>query len=266
MTGGVFLSEIPFDATEGMLRLFYTSILLVIIIILSYLKKVGVGKEIIIASIRGFCQLMFLALIFAFIFDSPNWWLLIWALFAVMIVMAGWTSSKRVKEIPKAWNITTPSILSGAAIALIIMAFTGIMPMEPQFVIPLTGMAFGNAMNVCSLTLNRTVAEVKNNKHRIEAALALGATAKVAVEPYLRVSIKSALIPNIDSLKTLGIIFIPGAMTGLLMAGTEPLVAAEYQVVVYFMILSAGIVTSIIASYLSVKRIFTEAHQLVELL
>lgn len=260
------MSDVPYNAIEGMLRLGYTAVLLVLIIILSHLRKVGIGKEIIIASLRGFCQLMILAMIFAFIFDSPDWWLLIWLLFAAMISMAGWTSSKRIKEIPSIWNITTPSIAAGASISLVVMAITKIMPMKPQFVIPLSGMAFGNAMNVCSLSLNRIVAEIKNNKHRIEAALALGATSKVAAEPYIRVSIKSALIPNIDSLKTLGIIVIPGAMAGLLMAGTTPLVAAEYQIVVYFMILSAGIVTAILATYLSLKHIFTKNHQLVEFL
>jgi len=259
------VSGIPYDAFEGLLRLACTAVLMMVVIILSYIKKIGIGREVVIATVRGFAQLMILALVFALIFDAPDWWIFVCMLFAAMIAMAGWTSSKRVREIPRAWEITTPSIIAGAALSLSVMALTGIMPLNPQFVIPLSGMAFGNTMNVCSLTLNRIAAEMKNNRQRIEAALALGATSQQAAEPYLRVSVKTALIPNIDSLKTLGIIFIPGAMAGLLMAGTPPLVAAEYQIVVFFMILSAGIVTSMSASHFATKRLFTDAHQLVEL-
>jgi len=145
------------------------------------------------------------------------------------------------------------------------MAVTGIMPLDPQFVIPLSGMVFGNSMNVSSLTLNRIVGEIRNNRERVEAALVLGATSSQAAESYLRVSVRAGLISNIDSLKTLGIIFIPGTMAGLMMAGASPVLAAVYQIAVYFMILGAGIVTSLLASHFAVKRLFTEAHQLVEM-
>ena len=259
------MSDIPYDATEGLIRLGYTAVLLVVVILLSHLKRIGIGKEVVVATARGFCQLMLLALVFAFIFEAPDWWLMVWALFAVMVAMAGYTSARRVPEIPKAWEITTPSITSGAALSLSVMALTGIMPMQPQFVIPLAGMAFGNSMNVSSLTLNRIVGEIRNNRAKVEAALALGATSAQAMESYLRVSVRAGLISNIDSLKTLGIIFIPGAMAGLLMAGTSPFLAAEFQIMVYFMILGAGIVTALLASHFSVKRLFTEAHQLVEM-
>jgi putative ABC transport system permease protein len=94
--------------------------------------------------------------------------------------------------------------------------------------------------------------------------LSLGATPKEAMEEYSRMSVKAALIPNIDSLKTLGIIFIPGAMAGLLIAGTNPILAAEYQIIVYLMILGGGIITSLMAVYLARKLLFTKACQLAE--
>ena len=259
------LAEIPFDAWEGLIRLGFTAVLLLIVFVLSYLKKLGVGKEAALASIRGFLQLMILAILFGFIFDSPDWMLYTWTLFIAMAILAGYTSARRAKEIPNAWRITTPSIVIGTALTLVIMAFTGIMPVQAQFVIPLAGMAFGNTMNICSLSLNRIIGEIKNNRDKIEAALALGATSDQAIDPYIQTSVRAALIPSIDSLKTLGIIFIPGAMAGLLMSGTPPLVAAEYQIVVFFMIFSAGIMTATVVSSLARKRLFTEAHQLCEI-
>ncbi len=259
------MAEIPYDEVQGMIRLAATAILLIIVVGLSWLRKLKVGGEALIATARGFAQLMVLAFFFSYIFESPDWVLYTWILFILMTFFAGHTSARRAKEIPRAWEITTPSIVFGSGVTLCIMALTTIMPLEPQFVIPLAGMAFGNSMNICSLTLNRIIGEVKNNRQRIEAALSLGATSDQAIEPYIQISIKAGLIPSIDSLKTLGIIFIPGAMAGLLMSGTPPLVAAEYQIVVYFMIFSAGIITSMLVSSLARKRIFTEAHQLIYL-
>jgi putative ABC transport system permease protein len=98
----------------------------------------------------------------------------------------------------------------------------------------------------------------------IETALSLGATGKQALEEYGRFSVRASLIPTIDRLKTLGIIFIPGAMAGLLIAGTDPPVAAEYQIIVYLMIVGGGIITSIMVTYLSRKRIFTSAEQVAD--
>ena len=106
--------------------------------------------------------------------------------------------------------------------------------------------------------------EVKLNRTAIETALSLGANSKQALDEYGRLSIKTSLIPTIDRLKTLGIIFIPGAMAGLLIAGTNPILAAEYQIIVYLMIVGGGIITAIIASFLSRKRLFNDAEQLAD--
>ena len=104
--------------------------------------------------------------------------------------------------------------------------------------------------------------EVKLNRTTIETALSLGANSKQALEEYGRLSIKTSLIPTIDRLKTLGVIFIPGATAGLLIAGTNPILAAEYQIIVYLMIVGGGIISAIIVIFLSRQRLFTHAEQL----
>jgi UDP-glucose/iron transport system permease protein len=181
-----------------------------------------------------------------------------------MAVMGGYTSAKRAGKMPRAYRITTPSILVGATVVLSVLALTGAMPSKPQFVIPLAGMAFGNAMTICSLALNRLVREFETNKPTLETMLSLGASSKEAMKEYSRMSVKAALIPNMDSLKTLGIIFIPGAMAGLLIAGTDPLLAAEYQIIVYLMIVGGGIITSLMVVTLARRMLFTKAHQIAE--
>ena len=179
-----------------------------------------------------------------------------------MILVGGYTSAKRATHMPKAYQVTTPAILSGAALSLIVLAVSRAMPLEPQFIVPLSGMAFGNSMAICSLTMERLIREINLNKSAIETMLSLGASSKQSLEPFQRLTIRAALIPTIDRLKTLGIIFIPGAMAGLLIAGTDPILAAEYQIIVYLMIVGGGIVTALITTGLSRKKLFTDYEQL----
>ena len=256
------MSGIPYTWEEGLLILFSVSVLLIVVIILSVIKKIGIGKEFTYAITKGGVQLFAIAVFLTFLFEYELWYILIWLLLGTMILVGGYTSAKRAANMPKAYGVTTPSILCGATIVLVVLAVTRAMPMEPQFIVPLAGMAFGNSMAICSLTLERLMREVRLSRLTIETALSLGATSKQALEDFGRLSIRASLIPTIDRLKTLGIIFIPGAMSGLLMAGTNPILAAEYQIIVFLMIVSGGLITTLTVYYLSRKRIFTQAEQL----
>lgn len=255
---------IPYTPLEGVYILIATSSLLALVIILSYIKKLGIGKEFTYAIIKGGGQLVLIALFLTYLFESDYWVFLIWILILTMIIIGGHTSAKRATHMPQAFQVTTPSILAGASVALTVLALSRAMPLQPQYIIPLAGMAFGNSMSICSLSLDRLGREIKLNKTAIESMLSLGISAKQTIEEYNRLSIRAALIPTIDRLKTLGVIFIPGAMAGLLIAGTDPLVAAEYQIIVYLMIVSGGIVSAMVATTLSRKKIFTEYEQLAE--
>jgi putative ABC transport system permease protein len=199
-----------------------------------------------------------------YLFSIDWWYILIWLLIGTMVLISGYTSAKRASNMPHAYQVTTPAILAGSTIVLIVLALSRAMPMQPQFIVPLAGMVFGNAMAICSVALERLMREIHVNRTAIETTLSLGASSKEAMEEFGRLSIRASLIPTIDRLKTLGIIFIPGAMAGLLIAGTDPLVAAEYQIIVYLMIVGGGIITAILVSYFSRKKIFTAAEQLAE--
>ena len=262
--GGSILSGIPYTWDEGLIILASVFVLLFVVIILSFIKKIRIGKEFTYAILKGGVQLTIIALFLTYLFKFELWYLLIWLLLVTMIIVGGYTSAKRATGMPQAYYITTPAILIGSTIVLVILAISKAMPMEPQFIVPLAGMAFGNSMAICSVSLDRLMREVKLNKLAIETALSLGANSSQALEEYGRISVRTSLIPTIDRLKTLGIIFIPGAMSGLLIAGTDPIVAAEYQIIVYLMIVGGGVITSLIVTFLSKKRFFTEAEQLAE--
>jgi len=262
--GGSILSGIPYSWDEGLIILASVFIILLIVIILSVIKKIGIGKEFTYAILKGGGQLTLIALFLTYLFEFELWYILIWLLLGTMILVSGYTSARRATGMHNAYYVTTPAILIGSSIVLIILALSRAMPMEPQFIIPLAGMAFGNSMAICSISLDRLIREVKLNKLAIETALSLGANSSQALEEYGKISVRTSLIPTIDRLKTLGIIFIPGAMSGLLIAGTNPIVAAEYQIIVYLMIVGGGIITALIVTFLSRKRLFTDAEQLAE--
>ncbi len=250
---------------DNLLRLVLASLLALVVILVSYLRKIGIIKDFSSAALRGFVQLMLLSAVLAYVFLSHVWYIYALPIFAVMAILAGHTSAKRVKSSGlSAFSITTPSIAVGAMFSIMILAVLGAVPMKPEFIIPLAGMAFGNAMNICSLTLTRLVSEVKTNRNKIEALLALGASSEVAIREFERMAIRWALIPSIDNMRTLGLIFIPGAMTGMLMAGIAPITAAVYQISIFFMIISSGVITAVIATHFTRKRLFTPAHQLIE--
>lgn len=258
------MSGLPYTWDEGLIILGFSLVLFVMVILISIWKRIGIAREYTIALARGSIQLFIMAVVLFFLFEFEWWYYLIWFILIAMILMGGYTSAKRAGRMPNAYLVTTPSILLGGSIILVILWITGAMPAEPQFVIPLSGMVFGNSMTICSLSLNRLIREFETNKPALETMLSLGATPKEAMDEFSRMSVKAALIPNIDSLKTLGIIFIPGAMAGLLIAGTNPILAAEYQIIVYLMILGGGIITSLMAVYLARRSLFTKAYQLSE--
>ena len=262
--GGGLLSGIPYSPEQGLITMALAGILIIIAIALMRMKRLGTEKEYIYALIKGGTQIFALAVFLTYIFPSEYWYALIWLLLILMVVVAGRTSAKRASGMPEAGSVTTPAILAGSATVITILAFSGAMPMAPQFIIPLSGMVFGNSMRICSLTVERFMREIRLGKERIETALALGLSSEKAMEEMEKQAIKASLMPTLDSLKTLGIIFIPGAMTGLLMAGTDPIVAAEYQMIIYFMITGGGIITALFTVHLMRKRIITEAEQLAE--
>lgn len=258
------MSGIPYTAEEALVRMALVGVLIVVAALLLRIKRVGMEREFLYAILKGGIQIFALALLLTYLFSSPIWYLLIWILLIAMVVVGGRTSARRAAGLPKAGSVTTPSILTGASVVIAVLSISGAMPLRPQFIIPLSGMVFGNSMTICSLTVERFLREVRLRREEVETALSLGILSKTAVESLGRQAVRAAIMPTVDRLKTLGVIFIPGAMTGLLMAGTNPIVAAEYQMIVYFMITGGGVITSLTAVYLLRKRIFTEAEQLAE--
>ena len=229
---------------------------------LGYWQNAGLGKDLTIATVRSFVQLIAIGYALELIFaQDAIWWTLL--LIGIMLTVAALTSAQRGRGIPGALGITAASIGSGVLLTVGLLVALGIFAFRAQFIIPIAGMVIGNAMTTCSLVMGRLRDDVRDQQERIETALALGATSHQAALGVVQRSIRSAMVPVIDTTKTVGLIKLPGAMTGMILAGASPLEAVELQLIVMYMLTGATAVTALCTAYLTARVFFSKAHQLI---
>ncbi|MCB0130217.1 MAG: iron export ABC transporter permease subunit FetB [Caldilineaceae bacterium] len=229
--------------------------------LMSYWQKAGLGKDLAMATVRSFVQLIAIGYALEFIFNQESlWWTLL--IITVMLTVAAYTSAGRAKGIPNALLITNASIGIGALLTIGLLVGLGIFELRAQFIIPIAGMVIGNTMTTCSLVMARLRDDVRDQRNQIETALALGATSRQAVQPTVRRAIRAAMVPVIDTTKTVGLIKLPGAMTGMILAGASPLEAVQLQIIVMYMLTGATAFTALAAAFLTAQVFFTNVHQL----
>jgi putative ABC transport system permease protein len=200
-----------------------------------------------------------------FIFGLNRVWLILLTILAMVIVGAH-TAGRRTKTIVPGMRISAFSIGVGTFFTLGSMLILGIITLDPKYVIPLGGMIIGNSMNASALALERIDSEVKNKKAEIEQALALGATASQSMSKSYKATVKASMIPTLNLMKVVGLVQLPGAMTGMILAGASPLSAVLIQIIVVYMLISAVTITAVISTRLAQRGYFTKAHQLVEII
>lgn len=230
-------------------------------IMISRYEKIGLEKDIIVGVIRASIQLMLVGYVLKSVF-ALNQWTFTSLMIGVMILVAGANAAKRGRGIPGVFGLVTVAIASGALITLMILVAVGAIKYIPMQAIPISGMLVGNAMVASGLTLSRLKDDIHVRRLEILTALSLGATSRQAVAGISRNGIKSGMIPTVDSMKTLGIVQLPGMMTGLILAGSDPLKAVQYQLLVTFMMSSATAISCTVAGLLAYRRFFTPYHQL----
>ncbi|MBK6324616.1 MAG: iron export ABC transporter permease subunit FetB [Chloroflexi bacterium] len=254
MTGTTLLSELP--------RILAALFLVVLAAGVSRWQHLDLEKQMLVAVVRAFIQLTLIgyALNLIFAADNPAAILLI---LAVMTSIASYTSGKRGEGTPHATRVAALAITFGAALTLGLLVGLRVFTFSAQQIIPIAGMVIGNSMNVCSLVMRRMKDEIKGRQLEIETALALGATRQQAVRPHLKTALQSGMMPIVDSTKTVGLIQLPGAMTGMILAGASPLEAVQLQMIVMYMLIGAAALTGLAAAWLSYRQFFTASHQLV---
>ncbi|HBN6337127.1 TPA: iron export ABC transporter permease subunit FetB [Staphylococcus aureus] len=240
-----------------------TALLLVIPIIISYKEGLHIIKDLIVATLRAVVQLIILGFLLHYIFKINDKWLLVLCVF-VIIVNASWNTISRSSPVMHhVFLISFVAIFVGTALPLAGTIATGAIQFTANEVIPIGGMLANNgliAINLAYQNLDRAFVQDGTN---IESKLSLAATPKLASKGAIRESIRLAIVPTIDSVKTYGIVSIPGMMTGLIIGGVPPLQAIKFQLLVVFIHTTATIMSALIATYLSYGQFFNARHQLV---
>lgn len=244
-----------------MSQLIASTVLVAIAIVLVEIRRLGVGMEILRGTIRSFLQLMAVGFVLKFIFDLEQVQYQILLLLA-MTVVAAFTARGRAKSMRGAFRASFFSILAGTAATLGVMLALRIVDASPNYLIPLGGMIIGNSMNAVSLGFERIGSEVKHRRGEIEAALCLGASPRQAIDPLVKRSVKASLIPILNLMKIVGVVQMPGAMTGMLLAGADPLDAVRIQLVVIYMLVASTTITMLVGSVFAYRSFFNRDWQL----
>jgi putative ABC transport system permease protein len=226
-------------------------------------ERTDLGGDIAIAVARSFIQLTAIGYVIDAIFASDE---LLWVvlLLGVMVLFGAFTARGRATRVPRAFWPLLLALAIAATATLALVLVLGVFPTEARYLVPVGGMVIGNAMTASAVALNRLGDEIHDAAGRIEATLALGATATQAIRPITRRSLRSGMIPLIDSTKTTGLIFFPGTMVGMLLAGASPVDAVRLQLVLLYVLLGAVALSTLLAVLLSRRAFFTTEHQLRE--
>ncbi len=238
-----------------------TLVLVALAVGVSVWQRTDLEGDITVALVRSFIQLTAVGYVIKLIFDR-NELVLVIALIAAMALFGALTARSRARDVPGAfWPLLIALGVTGTLTLGLVVAL-GIFPARPRYLVPVGGMVIGNAMTAAAVALNRLGQDVIDSTAQIEATLALGATATQAIRPLVRRSLRSGVIPLIDSTKTTGLIFFPGTMVGMLLAGAAPVDAVRLQLVLLYILLGGVSLAALIAVLLGYRGFFTADHQL----
>ena len=247
------------------LQLAGAAALILINIALSSLLKLGLGRPLLLASFRMVVQLLLIGQVLQWLFQQQNPGLIL-ALSLLMALIASLSAVQRTRH--RFSGVYWQSFLSTTAAAALVtgVAMNGIIQVKPwstaQYWIPLLGMVLGNILNAISLGLDTLMERMLAQRNSLECWLALGATRWEACRPVVREAIRVAMIPTINSMMVMGLVSLPGMMTGQILEGASPATAVRYQIVILFMIASATAlgVTGVVA--LAYRQLTNRQHQL----
>lgn len=255
-------SLIKLDFTD----LFWALGLMAIAIGLSSWQRLGLEIPLLNATWRTVVQLLGVGYVLAIIFALKNP-LAVLAVLLVMLTIATITARNRIgKKIPRLLPVVFGSIFFSTALTLIYTNFLIIQPevwYSPQYLIPLGGIVLGNAMNGAAIAGERLVSTINSSRLEIETYLSLGATPQEAVTSYRKDAIRAGLIPTLNQMMVVGVVTLPGMITGQLLSGIEPLDAASYQILIMFMLAFANLVTTVLVTEGLSRKFFNAQAQLV---
>lgn len=226
--------------------------------------SLGLGRKLVLAALRTVVQLLAVGYVLGWVFAFARWYAVL-PLMALMTVVAGLAAASRGDRIYRGQR--ADSVLSiwcsawlVAAVAL--FAVIRIHPWyAPQYAIPILGMILGNTLTGVSLAVERMTEALTARRDRVEMALALGATRWEAAQGPAREAVRAGMIPTLNQMSVVGLVSLPGMMTGQVLGGQSPLQAVRYQIVIMFLIAASSALGTVGAVLLAYRRVFSAEHR-----
>jgi len=247
----------------GIMQFSLIYLLLIIVLIIMKRSKVNQTKLLLIASLRMSVQLVIVGYILQYVFKNPN------PLFTIifLILMIAF-SIHRVLESRKGLNnnfkIAIGASLTFTGLFILIFFVTVIVGksiFNPQYTIPLAGMIIGNAMTGVNIAIKTFMDDISHEKNKINTLLNLGVEPKAILKPFANNALETALIPTLNSMLGMGIIFLPGMMTGQMLSGTLPTTAIMYQIAIMIAICTSVCLTVFLSLNLGYKSLYNSRQQ-----
>lgn len=232
---------------------------------ISWWQQLGLQRQIIVSAARALAQLLLVGAALTLIISPGRsiWWSWLWV--AAMLGYASTVARRRAPEVPHLLTLALVSFSAAAVITLGVLFGLHVFTLTGRTLVPIAGMMIGNSMTATVLAGRRLTDELRDKRDEVEARLALGQASRQAATPYVRAALRAALTPQIETTKATGLVVLPGAMTGLILAGTAPLQAVLVQAVVMFLVLAATATTTAVIALGLVRRLFTPDHRLLYL-
>lgn len=240
-------------------------VLVVVAVAVSWRRQLHLERPLVEATLRALAQLVAVGYGLRVLFDPDVsiWWSVGWVGF--MVLFAAWTIDRRVERIDGLLPLATASTGLAALVTLGTVFALGVFPFEPRYLVPLAGMMIGNPLKAGVLAVRRSVDELAEQRLSVEARVALGQPWQQASRPFARRALRDALTPQVETTRAVGLVFLPGAMTGLILGGVDPLDAVLVQAAIMFLILGGVAITSLVLVLGTVRRLFTADDRLVPL-
>lgn len=247
------------------LELAFGAGLVLVAIVIARWQRTGLGRGFVVGGVRTVLQLVLVGYVLVYIFALDRWYLVVAALLLMLAIAAKTAADRQQSDRTRLLKITAFALFVGSGLTLLYVGAVVVRVepwYNPRYLIPLFGMIVGNAMNAAALAAERLAGEVQARRAEIESYLALGASSITASQDAVRTALRAALIPTINSLMVVGIVSLPGMMTGQILAGTSPITAVRYQIVVMFMLAAASAITAAVVALWYRTTFFTAAEQL----
>ncbi len=239
-----------------------SGILIGVAVALSLWRRLGIERSVVWAATRALVQLLLVGVALGLVVNDDDPIALSWLWIVVMVAFAAWTVGRRALGVPGVTALALMAFTAALIVTFGVLFGFGVFPVTGRTVVPLGGMIVGNSLAATALVARRVHDEIVDHRDLIEGRLALGLSGTEAFAPHLRSALRTALIPQIETTKAVGIVFLPGAMVGLILAGTDPAEAVKVQVAVMYLVLGSVATTTTVMAMGLGRRAFTSDHRL----